>query len=332
MERPIRVRVRNRWHQSVPLWRVSRRPSDTGNIVVSNAIGGAPVTTSDRLLSVLGLFTLEHPEWTVESAANELDLAVSTAYRYFRSLAKAGLIVAFAAGRYVLGPAIIQYDRQMRLSDPLTTTAQATMKRLAQQLPPKALVMVCRLFRNQVMCVHQEAEESPHFAVSYERGRLMPLFRGASSKIILAHMAPRTIKALYLENAAEFAQAGLGRSWDDVRSRLRDLRLAGAAITQGEIDPGLTGIAVGLFESGETVVGSLSVVMNARDLTPLVVATTTEALRSASQEIGWALSRLATGHDSPARVAGRIWPPKQTRVPPVRVRNISKQRRPSRAN
>jgi DNA-binding IclR family transcriptional regulator len=292
---------------------------------------GAPVTTSDRLLSVLGLFTLEHPEWTVESAAKELDLAVSTAYRYFRSLAKAGLIVAFATGRYVLGPAIIQYDRQMRLADPLTTTAQATMKRLARKLPPKTLVMLCRLFRNQVMCVHQEAEESPHFAVSYERGRPMPLFRGAASKIILAHMAPRTVKSLYAEHATEFAQAGLGRRWEDVKPRLRDLRSAGVAITQGEIDPGLTGIAVGLFEAGGTVVGSLSVVMTVRERSPRVVAATTEALRAGSEEIGWALSLLATGHDSPAPVTGRTPALKQSRATPARARPSSKGRRTSRA-
>ena len=46
------------------------------------------MTTSDRLLSVLGLFTIERPEWTVEEAANELQLAASTTYRYFRSLSK----------------------------------------------------------------------------------------------------------------------------------------------------------------------------------------------------------------------------------------------------
>ncbi len=288
------------------------------------------MTTSDRLLSVLGLFTLEHPEWTVESAAKELDLAISTAYRYFRSLAKAGLIVAFSAGRYVLGPAIIQYDRQMRLSDPLTTTAQATMKRLAQKLPPKTLVMLCRLFRNQVMCVHQEAEKTPHFAVSYERGRLMPLFRGAASKIILAHMAPRTVKSLYTKHAVEFAQAGLGVSWDEVKPRLRDLRLAGVAITQGEIDPGLTGIAVGLFEPGETVIGSLSVVMTVQARSPRVAAATIKALRAGSAQIGWALSQLATGQGSPAAVASRAAALKPSRSRPE-VSPSSKRRRPSKA-
>lgn len=258
------------------------------------------VTTSDRLLAILGLFTFERPEWTVEGAAQELDLAVSTAYRYFRSLTKAGFIVSFATGRYVLGPAIIQYDRQIRLLDPLTTAAQPIMSRLSKQLPPHVIVVLCRLFRNQVMCVHQEWEERPHFATSYERGRPMPLFRGAASKIILAHMPSRTVKALYLQNTHQFKQAGLGESWDQVKPRLRQLRNAESAITQGELDPGMVGVAVPVFDHANAVIGSLSIVVESRNLTQKVVASATEQLRVAAQKITWALTVVATGRSAPA--------------------------------
>lgn len=259
-------------------------------------------TTSDRLLNVLGLFTTERPEWTVESAARELDLAVSTAYRYFRSLTKAGLIVASVTGRYVLGPAIIQYDRQIRLLDPVLTSAQPIMTRLAQQLPLNVILLLCRLFRNQVICVHQEARERTHFATSYERGRPMPLFRGAASKIILAHMPPRTVKALYLANAEQFKHASLGSSWDEVKPRLREFRSAGVAITRGELDPGMVGVAVAVFDHAEAVIGSLSLVLEQRHLTQKFVETATQQLRAASAEITWALSLLASGHSAAAQV------------------------------
>lgn len=251
------------------------------------------MTTSDRVLSVLGLFTVERPEWTVEGAARELDLAVSTAYRYFRSLANAGLIVAFAAGRYVLGPNIIQLDRQMRLTDPLTTTAQPIMMRLTSNVRPNSVILLCRLFRKQVMCVHQESGGRPDFAVSYERGRPMPLFRGASSKMILAHLPPRTLKAFHAQHHEEIAQAGLGADWEQLKQRLRELRTAGVAITQGEVDPGMTGISVPVFEPGGGVIASLSVVMRTRDRTPKVVVAATRALQSANEELARALSVLA---------------------------------------
>jgi DNA-binding IclR family transcriptional regulator len=248
------------------------------------------MTTSDRLLSVLGLFTIERPEWTVEDAANELGLAVSTAYRYFRSLSKAGLIVAFATGRYVLGPAIIQYDRQIRLRDPLVTAAQPIMKRLTEQLPAHTLVLLCRLFRNQVMCVQQESAEKPEFAVSYERGRAMPLFRGAASKIILANMHLRTVKALHGEHAVKFAQASLGKNWEETKERLRALRNVGYSITQGELDPGMCGVAVPVFEPAGAVVGSLGMVIPARYATPEFLTDAPQLLKTAAEQIHWALS------------------------------------------
>ena len=66
------------------------------------------------------------------------------AYRYFRSLTKAGLLVTHTTGRYLLGPAFIQYDYQIRLHDPLITAAQPMMKRLTGQLPPHTLMLDVR--------------------------------------------------------------------------------------------------------------------------------------------------------------------------------------------
>lgn len=254
------------------------------------------MSTSDRLLAVLGLFTIERPEWTVEGAASELGLAVSTAYRYFRSLSSAGLINAFSTGRYVLGPAITQYDRQMRLLDPLITTAQPVMKRIAAVAGSDAVVLLCRLYRNHVMCVHQESVERPDFAVSYERGRPMQLYRGASSKIILAHMASRTVKAFYARNAASMVQWGLGKSWHEVKQRLRLLRTAGIAITQAELDPGMTGVAAAVLTPDGEAIGSISIVV--KNLTPDILSQMADLLREAAKEVQWALSVLAAGYDT----------------------------------
>lgn len=157
----------------------STRPMEVADQApVENPEAGRGLTSQDRLLRVLGLFSLDRSEWTVEEAAQEQNLAISTAYRYFKSLSDAGLIVAYSTGRYVLGPAIIQYDRLMRLLDPLITTARTIMAEQVESLPPQHIMLLCRLYRKQVMCVHQEFIERPDFAVSYERGRPMPLFRG----------------------------------------------------------------------------------------------------------------------------------------------------------
>jgi DNA-binding IclR family transcriptional regulator len=254
------------------------------------------VTTADKLLSVLTLFSLEQPEWTVEDAAQELGLAVSTAYRYFRSLSRAGLIVAFASGRYVLGPAILQLDRQIRLLDPLISTATPIMKRLARVGPSHGIVLLCRLYRDQVMCVHLESVERPDFAISYERGRPMPIFRGAASKAILANLPSRTVRALHKRFATEMQQSGLGLNWDAVKARLRELREAGTAVTRSELDVGMAGISAPVFGPNARVIGSLSFVVPARVITKRFLVFRGSQLRAASHDIHEGLRLLAVGH------------------------------------
>src|ERR1700745_2150927 len=78
-------------------------------------------SSGGRMLAVLGLFTIESPEWSVEEAAESLGASVSTTYRYFRALTKVGLLspVSGAGAGYTLGPAIIELDRQIQMCDPM---------------------------------------------------------------------------------------------------------------------------------------------------------------------------------------------------------------------
>lgn len=220
---------------------------------------------SDRTTSVLKLFTLEQPEWAVEDIATALRVSVSTAYRYVAALTEAGLLVAAASGRYVLGPAIIQYDRQIQLTDPLLRIAKPIMADIARFAPADSTVLLCRIFREAVLCVHQVGGPDGQARVSYERGRPMPLFRGATSKIILAHLPLRDLRRLYATHRAEVAQAGLGKDWEVFRDALAGMRKAGHAVTHAEVDPGQIGIAVPVLDGHRHVLGSLSYVIPASE-------------------------------------------------------------------
>ncbi len=256
------------------------------------AIAGG-LSSADKLLAVLGLFTFERPEWTIEAAANELRLGVSTTYRYFKSLSDVGLVVAFAAGRYVLGPAITQLDRQTRLLDPLITAAKPIMQNLLQQLGPHGVLLLCRLYRDQVMCVHQEALEGHAIAVSYERGKLMPLHRGAASKIVLAHLAPRFVRGFHQEHAADMAAVSLGKDWDEVKRSLRKIRAAGVAVTVAELDPGVIGAAAPLFSPEGGIVGSLGIVFPEGDPESKLVAHAASLIMTGAKSIDASTAALA---------------------------------------
>ena len=220
---------------------------------------------TDRAVGVLRLFTLDRPAWTVEEAAGVLQVSPSSAYRYFAVLTEAGVLTTITSGRYTLGPAIIQYDRQIQLTDPLLRAAKPVMADIMRFAPADSTVLLCRIFRETVLCVHDVAEAGSLTRVSYERGRPMPLFKGATSKIILAHLPSRDLRRLYEAHRAQIAAATLGNTWEAFRTSMARMRKAGHAVTHAEIDPERIGIAVPILDDHRRVLGSLSYVVPASE-------------------------------------------------------------------
>lgn len=259
--------------------------------------------SGDRLLAVLALFTADATQWTVEAAAEVLGVSVPTTYRYFKKLTKSGLISPVSGAGYTLGPAIIQMNRQIQISDPMLNAARSVMIALTGDAPEGSTTLLCRLFHDRVMCVEQIMGRGLQMPVSYERGRLMPLYRGATSKIILAHLRSRTLKALFVHDAREIADAGLGASWEEFRRGLAAIRRAGVSVSCSEIDAGRVGVAAPVFDRERVVLGSLSVVVPAPLADPATERRLAALTAKGAREIERIMNRgPAASRPSPARV------------------------------
>lgn len=244
-----------------------------------------------RMLAVLDLFSDDAAVWTVDDIAARLGYTRATAYRYVGELCEAGLLMRVAKGALALGPRIIELDRQIRQRDPLFTVAEPAMRAL---LRPDCgqVILLCDLFRDRVLCTHQ-LSNGADLALSYTRGRPMPLFRGATAKAILASLPERRLARLYLENQAEIAAAKLGRTYPDFLAALKAIRRAGHVITHAEVDPSVVGIGVPLFGGDGAVIGSLSLVFPAARYPQRREAQLVAELGRAAETIRAELGRLA---------------------------------------
>lgn len=214
------------------------------------------------MLSVIDAFTEKAPVWTVDRLAGSYGYTRATAYRYVGELCDAGLLTRVAHGAYALGPRIIELDRQMQRSDPLLAAAEPVWPQLLRP-DREQVALLCGLFRDEVLCIGQAARHR-RIAVSYTRGRPMPLLRGATAKAILAWLPERRLSRLFAEKRREIRKAGLGRTRAEFLSALKAIRSQGHCITYGEVDPGVVGVAVPVFEEDGAVIGSLSLVFAAR--------------------------------------------------------------------
>jgi DNA-binding IclR family transcriptional regulator len=209
----------------------------------------------ERMLSVLDLFDLEHPEWSFDAIHAKLGFSRSTLYRYLKTLIDAGFLTTFPGRGYTLGPRVIELDYQILTTDPLIHVARPVMDELVSGFPGVALL--CRRYRQKVLCVHQETSTN-QVRSTYERGKARPMLAGAASLVILAHFSPYQLGKLYDEHPNEFLQAGLGDSLPAVRDTMKRIRQKGWIHTEGQVNKGVTGVAAPIFDAKEEIIGSLS--------------------------------------------------------------------------
>nr|WP_100550013.1 MULTISPECIES: IclR family transcriptional regulator C-terminal domain-containing protein [unclassified Pseudomonas] len=245
------------------------------------------MSTADKVLSVLSLFSIERPEWTVEAIADELDLSGTTTYKYVRSLVAAGLLVPTRGGNYSVGPAVIELDRITRRFDPLIGAARPALEKLTSDIGIEAIGLLCRIYQLQVICIDQVVLRPPSFAISYERGRPMNLTRGSASKVILANLTSRPLHKFYELEAEEIREAGLGNDWDEFKRAIRKLRRYPVTTTYGELDPGVVGICAPVFGIDGTVLGSIGLVVSQARLAehPGMQEAATAAVIEAGKEV-----------------------------------------------
>lgn len=216
----------------------------------------------DRYNSVLSLFTEDRSSWTVAEMGAQLGTPSSTIYRIVREMVAAGFMESAAGSYYRLGPAFVEYDRTITMTDPLIRSGAGFLDRLVEDIPIPSAAVLARLYGNKVMCVADARSQSFKRNTSYQRGHPMPIMRGATSQAILALIRGNRLNKVLdsvvpdtIEDRTAFVR------------KLKKIRRDGICSTQGEVDPGLIGFAVPVSNKSLGIEASLSCIVAAEDFT-----------------------------------------------------------------
>lgn len=216
----------------------------------------------DRYERILRLFTEEKSSWSVAEISETFKTSTSTVYRTVRELVEAGFLESAVDSQFRLGPAFVEFARLIRVTDPLIRSGAVFLAPLVAQIDVAATAVLARLYAGRVMCVAEAPSPQRDLQTSYQRGRPMPILRGATSKAILAALPARRRDKV-------FASCGLaqGPERDRLLTDLDRIRKRGVSVTRGEVDPGLVGIAVPVRNAGLGIHASVSFVLSADDVT-----------------------------------------------------------------
>jgi DNA-binding IclR family transcriptional regulator len=284
----------------------SALPTSTDEVTESQDSTGSLA----RMLNVLELFTDTKPVWSAAALIEALEISRSTGYRYIKILHDAGLLTAVRNGYYSLGPRIVEMDLQIRQTDPLLLASQGVLEDLVDKIGHSALLLTA--FRDSVLCIGEyRALSSP--ANRFNRGQRRPLFQGAGSKVILAHLPHHRLKTIYSRHSTAIDNAGLGGTWSVFRKTLGWIKRDGYLLTKGEFNPGVYGVAAPILTGQKTALGSVGVAWNEDDRRDVDVQQAMTAVKQAAATISKRLLENSALHEPGGPpVAGTLPSPQTT--------------------
>ncbi|MGE0799149.1 MAG: IclR family transcriptional regulator [Lautropia sp.] len=212
--------------------------------------GEGGVRAVERAIDILFSFTQNQPVRDMPGLQAQTGLSRPTLYRLLHTLESKGLVYSFGSPkRFQLGYRFGMLSNTWSQNPALVAIAGERLEQLWRQTQETVALMM-PVSPTHRMCVFEL--KSPQ-AISFSRGTgyTEPLHRGASGKVILAHLS------------AEQQQAALGSVPAESRTRisreLESVRIKHFLVTHGEVIPGTVAIASPVLAGSGEVLAAICV-------------------------------------------------------------------------
>ncbi|MEV4516323.1 IclR family transcriptional regulator [Dactylosporangium sp. NPDC049525] len=245
-------------------------------------------STAERALDVLQLFTDDKLVWSGAEISERFGVARSTGYRYLKGLVDGGFVEECAGG-FRLGPQILELARLARKGIGLSDIARPVMLDLAATT--KETVLLTRRSGGAVVCLDIEVSSHP-VRISYERGQVLPVNAGAAALVLLAWLPEEDLAALLSSVTLERFTPRTITDPERLRTRLRKIRKDGFALTRGELDADVLGIAAPIRGRGDEIVAAVSIAAPSHRISADDASDLIDAVRGAADGISASLLQI----------------------------------------
>jgi DNA-binding IclR family transcriptional regulator len=218
--------------------------------------GQYAIRAVDRAIDVLMAFDQDRSTLSLATVAMRANLSKPTAFRILASLRQRGFVNQTADGEYELGYEIVRLAAVRKRQTNVWEEARPHMQRARDAVDETVLLSV-RVDDDRL--VLDQVESTRDIRRVAKIGERVPLYVGASSRILLAGLSDAEIQA-YLERTP-LDRLGPGtitdadRLWDELRS----VRKFGYAFGVKERSVGGCGVAVGVRDYSSQIVAALQI-------------------------------------------------------------------------
>jgi IclR family acetate operon transcriptional repressor len=246
--------------------------------------GGKTVQSFDRAVAILDAFTPGRSQLGVSEIARITGLSRSTVHRLLASLRRHELVQQLPnSTNYALGPHVLRLAQVAFSNVNLQTAAKAIMPRLRDQCD-ETVGLHARLGPTSRTVLDQVESRQPLRRTYTEIGMSIPIHEGAPGKVLLAH-SPAELQEQVLAGKLEAVTARTITDPKRLRSELERTRKNGYALSFEERVPGISTLAVPVFNHTGAVVAALSITGPSSRLTRRHLLDLVPLARGAAREI-----------------------------------------------
>lgn len=199
-----------------------------------------------RGLKVL-IAVAESGERRAEQVAADIDVPLSTVYRYLRTLRQLDLVEE-RDGSYVPGWRLLELSGQDLAHTRLVELGHSFLRDIVEATGETAVLTVRA--GTHALCLRQ-VESSHPIRMAFRIGQMLPLYAGAGQRMLLAHAPDAVIDRVLSQPMRHLT--GRTPSRAGVIRELEQIRRNGFLISHGEYYEGAVAVAVPVFAGGEIV-------------------------------------------------------------------------------
>jgi len=239
-------------------------------------------STADRALDILLLFSDDRLVLGGQEVADRLGVSRSTAYRYLQSLVSSGFIEETKPSGFRLGSTVFELARLARKGLGLSEVSRPIMRELVEEVGET--VLLTRLSGSHVVCLEREEAGHP-VRLSYERGHVLPVNAGAAALVLLAWTPRKELADIVRTSGLPPLTEATVTDERALHQRLEAIRRDGFAVTRGELDAEVMGLAAPIRDADGTVVAAISIAALAYRVPEERVAEVATAVQAAAGRI-----------------------------------------------
>jgi IclR family KDG regulon transcriptional repressor len=242
-----------------------------------------------KALDILDLFLDNQGEMALSGIAKLSGLNKTTVSRIVSTLVKHGYLKQREKrGKYSLGTIYLSFSGVVKSKLQLRSIVIPYLTKLSQQTHESVIIAYGNgseeVFTETFQDTSQSNSESMLRIVPME-GTRMPLHSPSTGKILLAYMSDEELERYFSNKPLKRYTPNTIMNINDMRNHLIIVKQEGVAFDDEEFALGIRGVAAGLRDSNDKIVGSIAVVAPSVRLTRAKMRELAPDVKSCAEEI-----------------------------------------------